>query len=972
MKTMVPFCLALVVSALTSGQPRGIIVASPGDTFAERLAAKEVRRYLYLTTGELLSIERKTHAGVPQVQLALRRDLAAESYNIVSTGPEAKRMVRIEGGSPSGLLFGAYRFAHHLGVRFDLHEDVVPDAKRPFILPAISERRKPLFSVRGIQPFHDFPEGPDWWSPEDYRSYVSRLPRLGMNFVGFHCYPEGGVGPEPLVWIGRETDLNADSSIRAAYPSRWASTKGGAWGYGRMEPSQFSVGASWLFPDGYMPDAMKAPTPEGIFERAASQTLWPAFHLAHLLGAKVCVGTETPLTLPAQVRERLVREGGDLGPGTIREVYRAMFRRIQAAYPVDYYWLWTPEDWTWGGNKPEQYAATLADMRAALGALEDLGNPFQLATSGWVLGPVNDRAALDKDLPKSVPLSAINRQVGHEPIDPAFGKIKGRPTWAIPWLENDPNLVGYQPWVGRMRADAAQARNYGCTGLLGIHWRTASIGMNIVAIAEAGWDQSWAKRIVAAEPQQGALGGNVASFTAPVEDTDQDAVYQTVRYDVAGYRFKVPKGIYKVTLKFSEPHYGEPGKRVFGADIQGVPLVRGLDLVARVGKNHALDLSMAKVIVKDGWLKVDFIKEVEYPCIAGIEVVSEPTSSGKGRTSPFALRINCGGPKWGGFNADMESSAAGRARTAPVADLYRDWAAARFGPEAGKEIGAVFASLDGVAFPQLSDWIEGPGGLPSVSGLWEQERRAFDFLPRLEKLRPKVRGAGHRARLDVWLERFRSYRAMRELTCLRGRLDRSVAVMKGAAPAARASLAGKCQGIRVSMARLWEAMLTHQIASIETPGEMGTIANLEMHTRVHNRFLSVHDAEIEAALSHPLPTSAFPRTDRGYQGSERLFMPTHNDLDAGSLDTYTFFALTQAPLKQAVVWCRPMGSREPPVRILPTHKGGFRWEFRLPAGEQDMEFWIGAVKADGKTLRYPADPHQMCTVLSILPRDGQR
>lgn len=972
MKAMSPLILALAASSIFASPYRGVIVESPGDTFAEKLAAKEVRRYLYLTTGEWLPIERRAAGGIPQVRLAIRHDVPAEGYRLISSGAAARRVVRIEGGSPAGLLYGAYRFAHYMGVRFDLHEDVVPDARRPFLLPLVNEKRSPLFSLRGIQPFHDFPEGPDWWSPEDYRSYVSRLPRLGMNFVGFHCYPEGGVGPEPLVWIGREDDLNADGSIKAAYPSRWASTKGGAWGYDRMEPSQFSAGASQLFPNGFLPDAMKASTPEGIFERAASQTLRPAFELAHLLGAKTCVGTETPLTLPTLVRQRLEKEGKVVGPEAVREVYRAMFRRIQAAYPLDYYWLWTPEDWTWGGNKPEQYAATLADMRAALGALHDLGNPFQLATSGWVLGPANDRALLDKDLPKSVPLSAINRQVGHEPVDPAFGKIRGRQTWAIPWLENDPNLVGYQPWVGRMRADAAQARAYGCSGLLGIHWRTASIGMNVVALAEAGWDQRWAKGIKAAEPAQGAQGGNVAAFSEPVEGTEQDVLYQTVRYDVSGYRFKVPNGAYRVTLKFNEPHYEDPGKRVFGADVQGRPLVRGLDLVARVGKNRALDLSIHQVAVKDGWLRISFIREVEYPCVAGIEVVSEPSPAAKRREPTFALRINCGGPRWGDFRADLESSSDGRARSAPVADLYTDWAVARFGPEAGREVGAIFASLDGIRFPQLSDWIEGPGGLPSTAANWSDERHAFDFLPRLEKLRSKVRGAGQRARLDVWLERFRSYRAMRELSCLRGELDRNVAALKNAPPTAKATLAGRCLATRLRMARLWEAMLTHQSASIETPGELGTIANLEMHTRLHNRFLTAHDAAIEADLGKPLPASAAVRTDGYYRGSERLLMLTHNDLSLGSAESFEFVALTHEPLKRAEVWSRTMGSRTQPTLIRPRHKGGFLWEFRLPTGGKDIEYWIEARTAAGKVLRYPPVPAPPCTVLSIGLRGAQR
>jgi hypothetical protein len=50
-------------------------------------------------------------------------------------------------------------------------------------------------------------------------------------------------------------------------------------------------------------------------------------------------------------------------------------------------------------------------------------------------------------------------------------------------------MISPQLWVGRMRKDAADARAYGCTGLLGIHWRTRVLGPNVSALAKAAWDQ---------------------------------------------------------------------------------------------------------------------------------------------------------------------------------------------------------------------------------------------------------------------------------------------------------------------------------------------------------------------------------------------------------------------------------------------------------------------------------------------------
>jgi hypothetical protein len=205
-----------------------------------------------------------------------------------------------------------------------------------------------------------------------------------------------------------------------------------------------------------------------------------AFGFAKSLGLKTCVGTETPLIVPKRVKEK------NPGVKTV-QYYTGMFEWIKRNYPVDYYWYWTPEDWTWSGNTKEHLQLTIDDLKAAQEAVAAVGNPFRLATCGWVLGPVQDRAMFDQFLPKSWPMSCINQQVGFAPVDPGFAKVTGRPLWAIPWMEDDPALTSMQLWAGRMRADAADALAYGCTGLIGIHWRTKTLQTTVSALAQAGW-----------------------------------------------------------------------------------------------------------------------------------------------------------------------------------------------------------------------------------------------------------------------------------------------------------------------------------------------------------------------------------------------------------------------------------------------------------------------------------------------------
>jgi hypothetical protein len=255
-----------------------------------------------------------------------------------------------------------------------------------------------------------------------------------------------------------------------------------------------------------------------------------------------------------------------------------MFKRIAAACPVDYYWLWTPEDWTWGGNKPGQLEATTLDLQLALAALSELGNPFTLATSGWVLGPAHNRAALDEFLPKTSPMSCINRQVGHEGVEPAFANVIGRPKWAIPWMENDPEH-GRPATVGR-----ADAPRRGGRAALRLHRsvrhplahegaraeRRRARRRRVGSVVGAGRLRHPAGQ-TRSKGGEGAIGGawRASQRSSCRAGQTPAAVYQHVRYNLDGYTLNVPDGNYTVTLQFNEPAYSAAGKRVFGAKIQG-------------------------------------------------------------------------------------------------------------------------------------------------------------------------------------------------------------------------------------------------------------------------------------------------------------------------------------------------------------------------------------------------------------------
>jgi hypothetical protein len=910
------------------------IVSPEGASFVEALAAKEVRRYVYLRTGRLLPII-ETAGALPEKGDIIRVDalrgscpvIPPDGYRLATTPLDDRRMLTILGGSPTATLYAAYRFAEHLGVRFYLEGDVVPDARIPWRLPDLDERAAPLFATRGIQPFHDFPEGPDWWNLDDYKTYISQLVKLRMNFLGLHTYPEGHPNAEPAVWIGLAQDLGEGTKVKFSYPASWQNTLRGNWGYRTKKTSEFSFGAADLFDrDDFGADVMRGFCPQpsapeacnDLFDRSGAM-LAEAFKHARRLGVKTCVGTETPLTIPKAVQGRLKALGKDpKDKAVVQELYEGIFKRIAQTYQADYYWFWTPEGWTWGNAKPEQVQATLDDLSAAVAAARKVKAPFTLATCGWVLGPQTDRALFDRTLSKDMPMSCINRQVGKAPVEPGFAKVEGRPTWAIPWMEDDPNLCAVQLWVGRMRKDAADALKFGCTGLLGIHWRTRVLGPNVSALAQAAWDQSgWNKSEAASPPEpprtEGPEGGQVAAFPQnTIAGADDPALYQTVRYNLSAYHFNLPAGKYTVRLQFCEPHYQEAGKRIFGVRIQDKQVIENLDIFAKVGQNKALDCTFKDVEVRDGGLDIKFVPETEFPSIAAISV------EGPGGTK----KVNCGGPAYKDYAADLPAAGPDtpKDRVLPTGDFYRDWALHQFGPEVAEQAAAIFEKVDGRT-PEPTTWVGGPGGIKPNDKPVDEVLKAYAFVADLEKLRPEVRGAGSLERFDYWLSNFRYMMAVERLKCAWAKKDEA------------------------AMKQALADVHRHLLATVTTPGELGTVANWQQHN---------------------LPRLNLTGLEMAYRGPVRVIVPTaRTSLDAGETLNLRVIILAEKPPTDARVFVRPLGKGEF-TRVPLAHVARGAYSARItPPGGEDFEYYVEAAPDSGQPVRWPASAPALCQTVVV-------
>ena len=265
-------------------------------------SAKEIQKYIYLRTKLFVPIQSGEAEHSISEAIVLRDDnrLSTEEYSIETKG----NSLYISGGSDIAVLYGVYSYAELLGVRFALHGDVIPDEPfRGSLLQCEKKNGKPLFALRGLLPFHDFPEGPDLWNEDMYKLCMAQMVKMKMNFFSLHTYPH----VEPNVWVGLSEDTDEKGNVTYSYPTTLANTsRPGAWGYSAMDTRDYCCGASTLFKDSVYASPLVEgllPWPNGqeqmneVFNRTG--TLWDdAFSFGKQLGIRFCVGLETPLSIP--------------------------------------------------------------------------------------------------------------------------------------------------------------------------------------------------------------------------------------------------------------------------------------------------------------------------------------------------------------------------------------------------------------------------------------------------------------------------------------------------------------------------------------------------------------------------------------------------------------------------------------------------------------------------------------------------
>lgn len=152
--------LTLFGTAMPAAAEENAIIVYPKDSALTELgSAREIRRYLYLRTNRYVPVtaaERRPlqkavlilvgQKDKPLVRQVIENDtelgstvasLQPQEFKLKTIRNTSSRCVLIAGGDSLGTLYGAYRFIEHLGVRFFLNGDVIPDKNIALELPDV-------------------------------------------------------------------------------------------------------------------------------------------------------------------------------------------------------------------------------------------------------------------------------------------------------------------------------------------------------------------------------------------------------------------------------------------------------------------------------------------------------------------------------------------------------------------------------------------------------------------------------------------------------------------------------------------------------------------------------------------------------------------------------------------------------------------------------------------------------------------
>jgi hypothetical protein len=493
------------------------------DSVKTRLAARELLSGLRMLHAAPRIAPASGDASADTVVLTLEVDPSRfrkfEEYELAASG----RNVTLGARNEQALLYAVFDFLERQGLVFGIDGATAPiDPPASLVLPLDGQRwiASPRFAVRGLLPWPDFLNCISVYNEEDFRAYFAAMLRMRFNMFGVHVYTQNYPGPMAESYL---SFAFAGSGHRAALED----TTMRSWGYLPQRTSTYSMGAAQFFDaDTFGADATRIAADNWDIAARTTAMLRSAFSFAGDLGIRTGIGFE-PYQNPAEIvhaipPEALSHPNGFIESSTARDLLERRLADLLERYPmVDYVWLWQDENANWQGRE-KRVPLSITPFMQAHNFLKKHAPDKQLVLAGWG-GVTRHFQSLHERLPEDIVFSALSDSLGWDPVNEAFGKLGSRERWPIPWLEDDPSMWFPQFRASRFQMDLNRAQNFGCQGVLGIHWRHRIVDPTATYLARASWDNNLTasqhyRDFCAAQ----ASGPRAAEMAALFEDCDRD------------------------------------------------------------------------------------------------------------------------------------------------------------------------------------------------------------------------------------------------------------------------------------------------------------------------------------------------------------------------------------------------------------------------------------------------------------------
>ncbi|MDR3674280.1 MAG: hypothetical protein P4N24_02240 [Acidobacteriota bacterium] len=498
-----PNSTGLMMRATFGSKDSVWIVREPHAGFQEQLASRELARGLRnlgLVRDPVQAVAGKSEVPSSGLIFSLstkREDFKnSEAYEISQQAGSGKASrIHFTGATPQAVLYAVFDFLERQGAFFGLDGESYPlDPSRALNLPPAGHpwQAQPRFSTRGLVPWPDFLNCVTVYNREDWRAYLEAMVRMRFNTLGVHVYSAQDQ------WTESFLSFEYAGAGHIAYTDTTATNR---WGYLPQRTSRYGMGAPDFFADEVFGAEVTTQARNSFEAQELAQKLWAeAYHYAKQLGIRTGVGFE-PYRIPDEIYRATPPEarlpgdtktrGARIDPESVtaKDILEARLANLLEVYPmVDYVWLWEDEGMSWDSQKKKTPLSVTPFMQA-YDFLRRHAPDKRLVISGWG-GVTRNFAQFHKALPEDIIFSSLTDNLGWDPVSEEYGKLEGRERWPIPWLEDDPAMWLPQFHVARFVRDMDLAEQYGCQGLMGIHWRHRIMDVDAGFQSSYSWDKS--------------------------------------------------------------------------------------------------------------------------------------------------------------------------------------------------------------------------------------------------------------------------------------------------------------------------------------------------------------------------------------------------------------------------------------------------------------------------------------------------